>query len=225
MCPGSKEGQRFPGLDKEEWCQQIRGDNASPIDEGTSGVVCPDLGSSVQERPGHTGVDLKNGQKGLYGTGAPLLRGKADTEPGLFNLEKRRLKGISSTLQIPEREGAKRTELVSFQQYPVSGHKATDADWNMEGSLWTLGNILVSCSCQSPGTGCSEMLWSPLLEISQSRPDMGLGSCSGWPCWSLDWAWWTQSHSGILWIRISEKHPYFCLVLEGHQVVQVCLSQ
>lgn len=41
--------------------------------ETTSGILCPHLGSSAQERPGHADESSVKGNKDNDGTGAPLF--------------------------------------------------------------------------------------------------------------------------------------------------------
>jgi len=54
-----------------------------------------------------------------------LLNEERLGELGLFSLEKKRLRGISPMYINISREGAKRTELGSFQWCPVIGPGAT----------------------------------------------------------------------------------------------------
>lgn len=57
VCPSHKECQQYPGLLQAKYCQQFeRGDPFHLLSTGetTSELLCPDLGSSVQERCGHT---------------------------------------------------------------------------------------------------------------------------------------------------------------------------
>ena len=53
VCPGCQEGQWDPGVHQEECGQQVEGGSPSPLlcpSEASSGVLCPVLGSPVQER-------------------------------------------------------------------------------------------------------------------------------------------------------------------------------
>lgn len=58
----------------------------------TSGVLCPELDSSVEEKHGAMKESLKKGCKGDEGPGAPFLQGKPGRELELFSLKKRRCK-------------------------------------------------------------------------------------------------------------------------------------
>jgi len=52
-CPGCQEGQWHPGVHQEECGQQVEGGSPPPLlcpGEAPSAVLCPVLGSSVQER-------------------------------------------------------------------------------------------------------------------------------------------------------------------------------
>ena len=53
VCPGCQEGQWDPGVHQEECGQQGEGGSPPPLlspSEASSGVLCPVLGSPVQER-------------------------------------------------------------------------------------------------------------------------------------------------------------------------------
>jgi len=53
VCPGCQEGQWDPGVHQEDCGQQDEGGSPPPLlcpSEALSGVVCPVLGSPVQER-------------------------------------------------------------------------------------------------------------------------------------------------------------------------------
>ena len=53
MGPGCQKGQWDPGVHQEECVQQVEGDSPSPLlypSEASSGVLCPVLGSPLQER-------------------------------------------------------------------------------------------------------------------------------------------------------------------------------
>ena len=76
MCPCGQEGQRYPGLHSEECCQQVKGgDRPSLLSPGetTPGVLCPVLGSPVQEGHGATGASLEEGYEVDERTGAPVV--------------------------------------------------------------------------------------------------------------------------------------------------------
>ena len=70
-----------PGVHQEECGQQVDGGSPPPLlcpSEAPSGVLCPVLGSPVQERWGATGESPAEGYKDGEGTGASLLRWKAE---------------------------------------------------------------------------------------------------------------------------------------------------
>ena len=53
VCPGCQEGKWHPGVHQEECGQQVEGGSPSPLlcpSEAPSGVLCPVLGSPLQER-------------------------------------------------------------------------------------------------------------------------------------------------------------------------------
>ena len=53
MSPGCQEGQWHSGVHQEECGQQVEGGSPSPLhcpSEASSGVLCPVLGSPVQEK-------------------------------------------------------------------------------------------------------------------------------------------------------------------------------
>jgi len=80
-CPGCQEGQWDPGVHHEECGQQVEGGSSPPLlcpGEAPSAVLCPVLGSPVQERWGATGDSPAEGCEDEEGTGASLLRGEAE---------------------------------------------------------------------------------------------------------------------------------------------------
>lgn len=81
-----------------KYCQQEKGGDPCPLfclGEVSLDVLCPCLGSPVQERHGHIVKNATKGDKNDEGTEAFLLSGK-DERNELLNLEKRRLRMISS---------------------------------------------------------------------------------------------------------------------------------
>ncbi|GAB0178098.1 mitochondrial enolase superfamily member 1 [Grus japonensis] len=64
MCPCGQEGQWYPGVHSEECGQQVGGGYSPPLlcpGEATTGILCPVLGSPVQERQGTTGDSAVEG--------------------------------------------------------------------------------------------------------------------------------------------------------------------
>jgi len=66
VCPCCKEGKRYPGLHYTKYCKKVEGGDPSPLlstGEATLGVLCPVLGSTVQERHEHTGDSPMKGHE------------------------------------------------------------------------------------------------------------------------------------------------------------------
>lgn len=64
-----------------QYCQQVEGDDPCVIfstGEATPGTLCPVLGFPVQESHGQVGESPTKGHEDDEGTGASLLRGKAE---------------------------------------------------------------------------------------------------------------------------------------------------
>jgi len=81
MCARSPEGQPYPGLHQKQRGQQVEGGDSAPLlcsGDTPSGVLCPVLGPSAQERPGAVGVGPEEGHEDDPRAGASLLRGKAE---------------------------------------------------------------------------------------------------------------------------------------------------
>ena len=76
MCPHSPESQLYSGLHQMNCGQQVEGGDSAPLlrsDETSSGVLRPDVESSVQERCGPVGVHPEEGYKNNPRNGIPLL--------------------------------------------------------------------------------------------------------------------------------------------------------
>lgn len=78
VCPCSK-GSWLTGhagvQHQEEYCQQVDEGDPSPllsIGEAVCGVLCPVIGSPVQQTHGHAGESPAKGHKDEQGTGASL---------------------------------------------------------------------------------------------------------------------------------------------------------
>lgn len=64
MGPCGQKGQWDPGVHLEERCQHVKGGDPPPLlspGEATPGLLCPDLGSSVQEGHRTTRVSSEEG--------------------------------------------------------------------------------------------------------------------------------------------------------------------
>jgi len=80
-CTGCQEGQWDPGVQQEDCGQQVEGGSPPPLlcpGEAPSAVLCPVLGSPVQERSGATGESPAEGYEDDEGTGASFLREEAE---------------------------------------------------------------------------------------------------------------------------------------------------
>jgi len=81
VCPCCQEGQWYCRVHQEECGQQVEGGSPSRLhcsSEAPSGVLCPVLGSPLQERWGATGESPAKGYEYNEGTGASLLWVKAE---------------------------------------------------------------------------------------------------------------------------------------------------
>lgn len=76
MCPCGQKGQWHPGLHQEVCGQQVEGGHPPPLlclGEAASGVLCPVLGSPVQEGQGTAGEGAAESYQDDAGTRTPLL--------------------------------------------------------------------------------------------------------------------------------------------------------
>ena len=80
MCTRSPKGQLYPEL-HQECGQQVEGSDSAPLlwsGETPSGVLCPALEPSAQERHGTVGAGPEEGHKDAQRDGTPLVWGKAE---------------------------------------------------------------------------------------------------------------------------------------------------
>lgn len=113
------------------YCLQVEGHGPSPLlstDEIITGVLC---GSSIQERHGHTGESPEEGRRDSSDTGASAVQKEAaragtrlESQLQEFIPEERRLRGILAMCRNTRWEGMKKTEPVSSQWRPLTGHEA-----------------------------------------------------------------------------------------------------
>ncbi|RMC15779.1 hypothetical protein DUI87_07983 [Hirundo rustica rustica] len=90
--PGGQEGQWDPGVHWEECGQQVKRGDPAPLlspGEGTSGVLCPVLGSSAQGGLGANGEGPAEATKMIWG----LKHLSKEERLRMFSLDKRRLRG------------------------------------------------------------------------------------------------------------------------------------
>jgi len=191
VCPCGQEDQGYPGVHYEEHGQQVEGGDPPPLlcpGEATSGVLCPVLGSPVQERQGISGKSPREDYKHGLGSGeASSLWGKSErcgtVQPG------EDWEGIGPG---------------SFWWFPVTEQGAPGTNWNTGISIWTWERIFSLWGWQSTGTGCPMRLWSLLWRCSKPARKLPCASSCREPALAGAWGGWSPEvpsrpqHSVIL---------------------------
>lgn len=100
---------------------------------------------------------------------------RKDGEPwGLFSLDKRRLRGILSSIPA---NNCKAGATDSFQWWPTGDQGAMGTNWNANNKPWTWEKTLLLWGWQITGVSCLESLWS--LRCRYSGPK--IFSCATYP--------------------------------------------
>jgi len=93
MYPHNSESQRYPGLHQKNWDQQGKEGDPAPLlctGETSSGVLCPDVKSSVQERCGTVEHTQRRATKRIQGMEHLPYENRL-REMALFRLNEKRL--------------------------------------------------------------------------------------------------------------------------------------
>jgi len=105
-------------------------------------------------------------------------------------------------------------------------------NWNIGSSVWTWWKFLLLWGWQSTETGCSQELWSLLLQ-RYSKPTWtpSCATCSKWPCFSRGgWTRWCPEvlfnpyHSVILWLLILQIYGPDSIVSLGSCFLNLYIS-
>jgi len=137
-CPCSPESQLYPGLHQKQCSQQSEGGDPAPLlcaGETLSGVLHPDVESSVQERQWSVGVCPEEGHRNDPRDWRTSSWEDRLRELGLFSLEKRSLWGDLRVAFQNLQEGYKKEEerlfsAVCCDRTRGNGFKLKEGRWD-----------------------------------------------------------------------------------------------